>query len=109
MALPPCRRSARAGTLKMMPIVNSKRAGAREAALRRTTLTCLAFNTAQVYCLRAGERLASEAILRLRRLRQRELGNTRAVIYVAGCYGIFSLEALLALLGTPPVNGSSLL
>src|SRR5712692_7535578 len=44
------------------------------AALGRTTLTCLAFNTAQVYRLRAGERLASVAIRRLRRLRQRELG-----------------------------------
>src|SRR5258708_33525340 len=98
MALPPCRRSARAGTLKMMPIVNSKRAGAREAALRRTILTCLAFNTAQVDCLRAGERLASVAICRLRMLRQRELGNTGAVIYVAVCYWIFSLESLIGFL-----------
>ena len=72
------------------------------AAWGRTTLTCLAFNTAQVYRLRAGERLASVAIRRLRRLRQRELGTAPAVIYVAGCYGIFSLEELLALLGTPP-------
>src|SRR3989440_8456474 len=44
------------------------------AALGRTTLTCLAFNTAQVYRLQAGERLASVAIRRLRRLHQRELG-----------------------------------
>src|SRR5881227_1821504 len=71
------------------------------AALGRTTLTCLAFNTAQVYRLRAGERLACVAIRRLRRLRQRELGTAPAVIYVAGCYGVFSLEELLALLGTP--------
>src|SRR5579864_8357895 len=72
------------------------------AALGRTTLTCLAFNTAQVYRLRAGERLASVAIRRLRRLRQRELGPAPAVIYVAGCYGVFSLEEVLALVGTPP-------
>jgi hypothetical protein len=71
------------------------------AALGRTTLTCLAFNTAQVYRLRAGERLASAAIRRLRRLRQRELGTAPAVIYLAGCYGVFSLEELLSLLGTP--------
>jgi hypothetical protein len=71
------------------------------AALGRTTLTCLAFNTAQVYRLQAGERLASVAIRRLRRLRQRELGTAPAVIYVAGCYGVFSLEELLSLLGTP--------
>jgi hypothetical protein len=71
------------------------------AALGRTTLTCLAFNTAQVYRLRAGERLAWVAIRRLRRLRQRELGSAPALIYVAGGSGVFSLEELLALLGTP--------
>src|SRR3989440_1474571 len=71
------------------------------AALGRTTLTCLAFNTAQVYRLQAGEQLASLAIRRLRRLRQRELGTAPAVIYLAGCYGVFSLEELLRLLGTP--------
>ena len=71
------------------------------AALGRTTLTCLAFNTAQVYRLQAAERLASMAIRRLRRQRQRELGNAPAVIYLAGCYGVFALEELLGLLGTP--------
>src|SRR5438270_5434190 len=69
------------------------------AALGRTTLTCLAFNTAQVYRLQAGERLAALAI---RRLHQRELGTAPAVIYVAGCYGVFALEELLRLLGTAP-------
>lgn len=72
------------------------------AALGRTTLTCLAFNTAQVYRLQAGERLASMAIRRLRRHRQRELGSAPAVLYVAGCYGVFSLEELLDLLGAAP-------
>ena len=72
------------------------------AAVGRTTLTCLAFNTAQVYRLRAGQRLAAMGIRRLRRLRQRELGTAPAVIYVAGCYGVFSLEELLRLLGTAP-------
>lgn len=71
------------------------------AAVGRTTLTCLAFNTAQVYRLRAGEQLAAVAIRRLRRLRQRELGNAPAVIYAVGCYGIFALEELLSLLGSP--------
>ena len=70
------------------------------AALGRTTLTCLAFNTAQVYRLRAGERLASVAIRRLRRLRQRELGSAPAVLYAAGCYGVFSLVELLDVLGS---------
>src|SRR5437016_5634212 len=72
------------------------------AALGRTTLTCLACTTAQVYRLRAGERVASLAIRRLRRLHQRELGTAPAVIYVAGCYGVFALEELLCLLGTAP-------
>src|SRR5947209_4210191 len=61
-----------------------------------------AFNTAQVYRLQAGERLASIAIRRLRRQRQRELGNAPAVLYVAGCYGVFSLEELLDVLGSTP-------
>lgn len=72
------------------------------AALGRTTLTCLAFNTAQVYRLQAGERLAGMAIRRLRRQRQRELGSAPAVLYVAGCYGVFSLEELLDVLGSAP-------
>ncbi len=72
------------------------------AALGRTTLTCLAFNTAQVYRLQAGERLASMAIRRLRRHRQRELGSAPAVLYVAGGSGVFSLEELLDVLGAAP-------
>jgi len=70
------------------------------AALGRTTLTCLAFNTAQVYRLQAGERLAAVAMPR-RRLHQRELGTAPALISVAGCSGVFALEALLSLLGAP--------
>ena len=71
------------------------------AARSRVTLTCLAFNTAQVYRLQAGQRLATMAIRRLRRRRERELGNAPAVIYLAGCYGVFALEELLSLLGAP--------
>jgi hypothetical protein len=72
------------------------------AALGGTTLTCLAFNTAQVYRLQAGQRLASMAIRRLRRYHQRELGSAPVVLYVAGCYGVFSLEELLDVLGSAP-------
>ena len=71
------------------------------AARGRVTLTCLAFNTAQVYRLQAGQRLATVAIRRLRRRRERELGTAPAVIYLAGCYGVFALEELLSLLGAP--------
>src|SRR6266568_3291590 len=71
------------------------------AAVGRITLTCLAFNTAQVYRLQAGQQLAAVAIRRLRRRRHPELGTAPAVIYLAGCYGVFALEELLSLLGAP--------
>jgi hypothetical protein len=72
------------------------------AALRgRLTLTCLAFNTAQVYRSRAGARLATVAIRRLRRQHQPALGAAPAVIYVAGCYAVLAREELLAVLGAP--------
>ncbi len=71
------------------------------AAHGRTTLTCLAFNTAQVYRTRAGARLAQWGIRRLRQHWRPELGAAPAVIYVAGCYAVLALEELLAGLGVP--------
>jgi hypothetical protein len=71
------------------------------AAHGRVTLTCLAFNTAQVYRLQAGQKLARMAIRRLRRRRERALGNAPAVLYLAGCYDVCALEELLSLLGSP--------
>lgn len=71
------------------------------AAQGRTTLTCLAFNTAQVYRSRRGERVAKMAIRRLRRERNSELGAAPAVIYVGECYAVLALEELLAVLGAP--------
>src|SRR5258706_3009321 len=56
------------------------------AALGRTTLTCLAFNTAQVYRLQAGERLAGLATRPRRRLRQRDVGNAPCVCFPVGGY-----------------------
>jgi hypothetical protein len=71
------------------------------AARARVTLTCLAFNTAQVYRSTAGEKLAKQGIRRLRRQYRRELGAAPAVVYVAGCYAVLALEELLAVLGVP--------
>jgi hypothetical protein len=71
------------------------------AARGRVTLTCLALNTAQVYHLQEGQQLAAVAIRRLRRRRERALGNAPAVIYLAGGSGVFALEELLGLLGAP--------
>ena len=67
----------------------------------RLTLTCLAFNTAQVYRLQGGERVAQLAIRRLRREHQPELGPAPAVIYLGGRYAVLALEDLLAVLGVP--------
>ena len=63
--------------------------------------TCLAFNTAQVYRSRAGERLAKKGIRRLRREQRRALGAAPVVVYVAGCYAVLAVEELLAALGRP--------
>ncbi|HUS14647.1 MAG TPA: hypothetical protein VM536_06465 [Chloroflexia bacterium] len=76
--------------------------GRDEAALRgRLALTCLAFNTAQVYRSRAGARLATVAIRRLRQQHRAALGAAPAVLYVDGCYAVLALEDLLAALGSP--------
>jgi hypothetical protein len=72
-----------------------------EAARGRVALTCLAFNTAQVYRTRGGERLAKKGIRRLRRERRGELGAAPVVVYVAGCYAVLAVEELLAALGRP--------
>ena len=71
-------------------------------ALARLTLTCLAFKTAQLYRSRLGATLARRAIRRLRRSSHAALGPAPAVIYLRGCYGVFPLEELLAILGHPP-------
>jgi hypothetical protein len=71
------------------------------AARGRVCLTCLAFNTAQVYRTRAGARLAQQGIRRLRRQYRRELGAAPVVVYVAGCYAVLAVEELLAALGRP--------
>jgi hypothetical protein len=71
-------------------------------ALARLTLTCLAFNTSQLYRTRHGADLAGRAIRRLRRSSRAALGTAPAVIYLQGCYAVFALEELLAILGRPP-------
>ena len=71
-------------------------------ALARLTLTCLAFNTAQLYRTRHGATLAGRAIRRLRRSHRPALGAAPAVIYLQGCYAAFALEELLVILGHPP-------
>jgi hypothetical protein len=67
----------------------------------RVTLTCLAFNTAQVYLTGRGPRLAAKGIRRIWRLYDAQLGHSPAVIYIGRYYGVFSLEELLLLIGRP--------
>ena len=50
---------------------------------------------------RGGERLADKGIRRLRQEQRRALGAAPAVVYLDGCYGVFALEELLAVLGAP--------
>jgi hypothetical protein len=72
-----------------------------EAARGRVTLACLAFNTAQVYRSREGEKLAKQGIRRLRRAYRHALGAAPVAIYVAGCYGVLAVEEVFAALGVP--------
>jgi len=79
-----------------------QRWGTTAATVRgRVALTLLAFNTTQVYRTAGGARLADKGIRRLRQAHRRELGAAPAVVYLDGHYGVFALEELLALLGTP--------
>jgi hypothetical protein len=68
----------------------------------RITLTCLAFNTVQVYLSRTGEKLSARGIRRLRSEYFWELGQSPAVIYIGRYYAVFPLEKLLQLLGHAP-------
>jgi hypothetical protein len=69
------------------------------AAHGRTALTILAFNTAQVYRTRGGQRLAKLGIRRLRRRSQPELGPSPVVIFLDDCYAVLAVEELLAAVG----------
>lgn len=75
------------------------------AARGRTTLTILAFNTAQVYRTRGGERLAKMGIRRLRRRSQPELGHSPVVIFLKDCYAVLAVEELLSVVGLPVQQG----
>jgi hypothetical protein len=75
------------------------------AAHCRTTLTILAFNTAQVYRSRGGVKLAQQGIRRLRRQSRRELGLSPAVIFYEECYAVLSLEELLGAVGVDVQQG----
>lgn len=68
----------------------------------RVTLTCLTFNTAQVYLDRQGEKLAAKGIRRLRRHYNRYLGAQPTIVFVRPYFAVFPLEELLCLVGLRP-------
>lgn len=75
------------------------------AAHCRTTLTLLAFNTAQIYRCRGGQRLAKLGIRRLRRQAQAELGRSPVVLFMDDCYAVRAVEELLSVVGFPARQG----
>lgn len=68
----------------------------------RVTLTCLAFNTAQLYLSRSGKRLAAHGIRRLRRLFHKRLGHSPVVIYVGRNFAVLPVEELLQVIDHAP-------
>ena len=64
-----------------------------------TSLTLLAFNTAQIDRSRSGQRLAQKGIRRLRREVDRQVGRAPAVVFLEDCYAVLSLQELLAAVG----------
>ncbi len=86
--------------------LEEQRWGRDAAAARcRTTLTILAFNTAQIYRSRGGQRLAKLGIRRLRRQAQPELGRSPVVVFMDECYAVLSVEELLGVVGFPARQG----
>ena len=86
--------------------LEEQRWGRDAAAARcRTTLTILAFNTAQIYRSRGGQRLAKLGIRRLRREAQPELGRSPVVVFMDDCYAVLSVEELLRAVGFPARQG----
>jgi hypothetical protein len=75
----------------------------RDSAVHRArvTLTCLAFNTAQVHLTRSGGKLAAKGIRRLRQTYQPQLGHSPLAIYLGGKYAVLPVERLLGALGLP--------
>jgi hypothetical protein len=67
--------------------------------LARITLTCLAFNTAQIYLGQAGKKVAAHGIRRLRQVYLPLLGHAPVVIYIGRYYAVLPVERLLHILG----------
>ena len=75
----------------------------RDLAVRqaRVTLTCLAFNTAQVYLSQRGKTVAARGIRRLRQSYRPQLGAAPVVIYIRDNFAVLPLEEFLTIIDLP--------
>jgi hypothetical protein len=68
----------------------------------RVTLTCVAFNIAQIIKGKDGRNLLDHGMLRLRRALTREVGVAPVIVYADGCYAILDIEEVMTATGRPP-------
>jgi hypothetical protein len=68
----------------------------------RVTLTCVAFNIAQIIKGKDGRNLLDHGMLRLRRALTREVGVAPVIVYADGCYAILDIEEVMIATGRPP-------
>lgn len=70
----------------------------------RVTLTCVAFNVAQVLKGKDGRNLLKHGMVRLRRALIREVGIAPVIVYAVGCYAILDIEEVMTAAGRPPAE-----
>ncbi len=70
----------------------------------RVSMTCVAFNIAQVAKGKDGQRLLHLGIRRLHRELGRDRGPAPVITYADHCYGIFHIEEIVSALGHPPAE-----
>jgi hypothetical protein len=70
----------------------------------RVTLTCVAFNVAQILKGTDGRNLLKHGIRRLRRALTKEVGVAPVIVYADGCYAILDIEEVMTASGRPPAD-----
>jgi hypothetical protein len=70
----------------------------------RVTLTCVAFNVAQVLKGKDGRNLLKHGLRRLRRALTREVGVAPVIVYADGCYAILDIEEVMTASARPPAE-----
>lgn len=75
-----------------------------DAPSTRVTLTCVAFNVAQVLKGKDGRTLLDHGMLHLRRALTREVGVAPVIVYADGCYAILDIGEVMVATGRPPAG-----